>query len=300
MNLIQLKAFFKLLRWFHEVVVIIPFVSLYLILDYHAKKNGIEHQISGFQVAVLCFAIQLLIAAGCVLNDIMDRKIDKINKPKTHIIDNTISLKGAKVIFGVLSLLIFLVSIYISIYIFSAWTYIVLIIYSLSIAYDVYFKRSPLMGNILMGILTAMIPVVLYFFTKQTIDELNNPKITVLIWLYIFWPFLIIVPRELSLDISDLEGDKLDGCRTLPIVIGAKKSKYVVVGLILFTILISSLVSLCFPYLSWSFLVVDCLLLVYLFLLRKVELRIEYIRIGRFLWFTMIIGLLLFTITALT
>jgi 4-hydroxybenzoate polyprenyltransferase len=298
--LVQLKAFFKLLRWFHEVVVIIPFVCLYLILDYQAKKNGIEHQISGFQVAVLCFAIQLLIAAGCVLNDIMDRKIDKINKPKTHIIDNTISLKGAKLIFAVLSLLIFLVSIYISIYIFSAWTYIVLIIYLLSIAYDVYFKRSPLMGNILMGLLTAMIPVVLYFFAKQTIDELKNPKITMLICLYIVWPFLIIVPRELSLDISDMEGDKLDGCKTLPILIGTKKSKLVVVGLILFTIVISIFVSWYFPYLSWSFIVVDSLLLLYLFLLQKVELRIEYIRIGRFLWFTMIIGLLLFTITALT
>jgi 4-hydroxybenzoate polyprenyltransferase len=60
-----------------------------------------------------------LIAAGCVLNDVMDRNIDKINKPKSHVIDNTISLIHSKLIFLAISILIVLLTAYISYYVFT-------------------------------------------------------------------------------------------------------------------------------------------------------------------------------------
>jgi 4-hydroxybenzoate polyprenyltransferase len=295
----KIKAFLKLVRWFHEVAVIIPFLGLYLIIDYYSLQSNVGCALSGFNFFLLCFCVQTLIAAGCVLNDIVDRNIDKINKPKTHIVDNTISLKSARIIFALLTLVIIALSVYISIYMFFEWAYISLSVYILSLLYDFYFKRSPLMGNVLMALLTSFIPLVLFFFAKDCIETLNNEKIVVLIYLYAALPFLIIIPRELSLDISDIEGDKADGCKTLPIVIGVKNSKLVVFAFLVLIIILSIPISIKYQYLAISLTVIDFLLLIYIYKLQKTETRIEYIKIGRFLWFIMILGLVAFTISTI-
>lgn len=295
----KVKAFFKLVRWFHEVVVVLPFLGLYLIICYYSQASTAKCTLSSFNFVLLCFCVQTLIAAGCVLNDIVDRNIDKINKPKTHIIDNTISLKNAVIIFALLTLIIIALSVYISIYIFSEWAYISLSVYILSLLYDFYFKRSPLMGNVLMALLTSFIPLILFFFAKDCIETLNVEKIVVLIYLYAALPFLIIIPRELSLDISDIEGDKANGCKTLPIVIGVKKSKLIVIAFLLLIILLSIPLAFKYHYLTVSLTIIDVLLLIYIYRFRTTETRTDYIKIGRFLWFVMILGLVTFTISAI-
>jgi 4-hydroxybenzoate polyprenyltransferase len=287
-----LKDFFKLIRWFHELLVILPFVALYGIINYYSIKSGSLCELSGFNFIILCIGVQLLLAAGCILNDIMDRDIDKINKPKTHIIGRTISLANAKLLFIATTLLIIIFSVYITLFMFKEWAFICAGVYILSILYDVYFKRSPLLGNILMGVLTSFIPLTILFFAKECITVLNNEKIYVLIFVYAFFPFLIIVPRELSLDISDMHGDKADGCKTLPIVIGAKRSKQLVAAFILLIIILSLFLMYTYTYFTVTFSLVDLLLVYYIYKLRNTETRLDYIRIGRFLWFIMIIGLI--------
>lgn len=295
----KIKAFMKLIRWFHEVVAILPFLGLYFIIKYFSQQNNIDCTLSSYNFVILCFCVQTLIAAGCVLNDIVDRKIDKINKPKTHIVDNIISLKNAKIIFTLLSLIIIILSVYISIFMFSEWAYISLSVYVISLLYDFYFKRTPLFGNILMALLTAFIPLVIFFFAKDCIETLNNEKINVLIYLYAALPFLIIIPRELSLDISDMEGDKAGGYETLPILIGVKKSKLIVVFFLVLIIILSIPIAFKYHYLLLSLTLIDALLIIYIYKLRSVATRIEYIKIGRFLWFIMIFGLVAFTISTI-
>ena len=45
--------------------------------------------------------------------------------------------------------------------------------------------------------------------------------------------------------------------------------------------------------------VIDFLLLIYIYKLWTTETRIEYIKIGRFLWFIMIFGLIAFTVSTI-
>jgi 4-hydroxybenzoate polyprenyltransferase len=292
-------AFLKLVRWFHLLLAVLPFFGLFLVIQHYAPQNISACKFSTVDFCLLCFSVQLLFAAGCVLNDIMDRHIDKINKPKTHIINNTISLKAAKQIFVIITIMIVAIAYYISKFVFKEWTFICVIAYLLSIAYDVYFKRTPLFGNMLMALLTSLVPAVMFFYTKDCIAVLNNIKIEALFVVYIAFPFLIIVPRELSLDISDIEGDKADGCRTLPILIGEKKSKTIVVLFLLLTILLSVPAAIYYNHLLFWLITIDVMLLVYIYKLYQAQTRTQYIVIGRFLWFIMIFGLLGFTFSTI-
>lgn len=299
MILNNLINFLRLIRWFHELLAILPFVMLYAVINYYAQKNGLYCNLSGTDFFLLCLCVQLLIASGCIFNDIMDSGIDKINKPDTHIIGRTISLKSAKKLFIATTILIIIFSFYISYYLFKEWAFISAGVYLLSILYSLYLKRSPLFGNIAIACLASFVPLVILFFAKDCIEVLHNEKITVLIYLYSLFPFLIIIPRELSLDISDMEGDKAGGCKTLPILIGVKKAKLIVVAFILLVIVSSVFLMYRYAYLLFIFSFVDLLLIYYLYKFDKSENRIDYIRAGRLLWFIMIIGLIGFTVSTI-
>lgn len=295
----HLKNFFQLIRWFHELLAILPFLSLYLIIDHYVRQSGLPCQLSSFHFFLLCTCVLLLIASGCILNDIMDRDIDKINKPHTHTIGRTVSLKTAIILFASITGLIIALSVYISLYVFKEWAMISAAVYLVSVLYDVYLKRSPLLGNIAIACLASFIPLVIFLFAGECIAALHNERLAVLIYLYALFPFLIIVARELSLDISDMEGDKALGCRTLPIVIGVKRSRVVVLLFLFLVVLLSFFVMCRYAYLSAAFCVVDVLLAVYVYAFQKTHTRIEYIRIGRFLWFIMILGLVGFALSTL-
>jgi 4-hydroxybenzoate polyprenyltransferase len=226
-------------------------------------------------------------------------RIDQINKPQTHLIGRKISLRTVKILFAVITALIIALTVYISLAVFPEWMWISPAVYGLSIAYSLYLKRSPLLGNITIAVMGAFVPLVLLFFAKDAVAALTNEKVEVLIYIYAFLLFAIIVPRELSLDISDVEGDRADGCRTLPVVIGVKQSRTVVVLLIIVVMLCAVALIWIWPYLTFTFLIVDALLLVYLLLFKKAKTRIELIRAGRFLWFTLIVALVGCTICTL-
>lgn len=292
-------AFFVLVRWFHELVAILPFLALYLIIEYYIQQRGDIESLQPYSFIIVCIAVQLLIAAGCIFNDIMDLGIDKINKRDRHIIGRKISLKNAWRLFAATSVLILAFSVYISIYLFSEWAFIAAGVYLLSLLYSIVLKKSPLMGNIAIAFLAAFIPLVILFFAKDPIALLDDEKINTLIYLYALFPFFITTARELSLDISDMEGDKAGGCKTLPVVIGAQKAKWVVMAMIGTVIAGSFFLMAAHLHLYAAICVVDAGLLYYLRLFRKAHTRLDIIRAGRWLWFVMIAGLAGFALATL-
>lgn len=290
--LTKIKATFTLMRWFHELVVMIPFIALYLSTYYFAESK-IQTPLPG--ILLLCFTIQLLIAAGCVLNDIRDKDIDAVNKPNTRIIGRIYSLKESYLLFVTLMILVLFASIVLTWFYFTDWWWISLTVVFFSFVYNLWLKRTPLFGNILMAAMTACIALVIKHYLAADLLILNSEKLNLLFDLFALISFAIIVPRELSLDISDLQGDLSDECYTLPAKIGEQKSKWVVVFLLFLFVISGIWIQYFYPYQRVTFGVGTFLLVIYSFWLFRCKERIDYIRAGRFLWAIMISMFLLAT-----
>lgn len=290
--LTKLKATFTLMRWFHEVVVMIPFVALYGCTYYFGKS---QMQTSFGGIVLLCFAVQLLIAAGCVMNDIRDKEIDAVNKPNSRIIGRIYTVRQSYLLFIVLMSLAFLVSIVLTIFYFRDWWWISLTIVGLSFLYNLWLKRTPLAGNLLMAGMTAWIALVIKAYLSKDLTAINSESLNLLFDLFALISFAIIVPRELSLDISDLQGDLSDECYTLPAKIGEQNSKWVVTAFLILFVISGGFVSYFYPYQRITFGIGSGLIIFYLFLLFRCKERIDYIRAGRFLWAIMILMFVLAT-----
>ncbi len=297
MNMLStLKDFLKLIRWFHALLALFPFVSIYLVIRYFESQKGLDSQLSSLEFILLCICVQAIMGSGFVLNDIIDRDTDAINKPKTRIVERKISLRNSWVIFISLSIIGAVLSIFIGWGIFWEWYVIAPIVYLLSICYNLYFKRMPLVGNFAIAALASSIPLVLLFYASEVLDNIDNDSLYSLIYFYAWLPFLIIVPRELSLDISDLEGDKRSKCITYPVKYGEQKARKLVNLMVWLIIIFFFLVGVLFPSLRMLMAILAAMLIIYLWLFKKAKTRIQLVQIGRYFWFIMLFGLAFYTI----
>jgi 4-hydroxybenzoate polyprenyltransferase len=151
-------------------------------------------------------------AAGYIINDYYDIKIDLINKPERVVIGS--SLKRRKAMLGHTFLNFFgigvalLISLKLALIVFLAafWLWL----------YSNQLKRWALIGNISVALLTALslLLVGVYY---------NN--ITSLIKAYALFAFSISLVREIIKDMEDLRGDARYGAKTLPIIWGIRRTK---------------------------------------------------------------------------
>lgn len=157
----------------------------------------------------------IIAAAGYMINDYYDVKIDYVNKP-----DEVIIGKGMKrrVVLFFHSFLNFsgiaigwLASPRIAVINFFA--VILLWWYSNSL------KRLPFIGNFTVASLTGVsIWIIGYYYQKSEL----------LVLTYAIFAFFLNLIREIIKDIEDRPGDRKHGCRTLPIVIGFRNTKRVI------------------------------------------------------------------------
>lgn len=155
-------------------------------------------------------------AAGNVINDYFDYQIDLINKPERPIPSGRISLKAGRN-YGYLLFLLGTVCGFLISLLTNNWIpfIIVLIADVILYLYAYKLKTTPLIGNLAVGFMTGFGFVFAGF-------SLNDPNI-ILTSIYLgFFAFVMTTARELVKDIEDMEGDKAEGAKTLPILYGEK------------------------------------------------------------------------------
>jgi geranylgeranylglycerol-phosphate geranylgeranyltransferase len=168
-------------------------------------------------VILAILAVFFETAAGNVINDYFDYKIDLINKPERPIPSGRISLKNGKnyayLLFLAGTICGFLIS-----YLTNNWIPFGIVILADIVLYLYAYKlkATPLIGNLAVGFMTGFGFVFGGF-------SINNPTIIMTSIFLGFFAFVMTTAREIVKDIEDIEGDKADGAKTLPIMIGAKK-----------------------------------------------------------------------------
>jgi 4-hydroxybenzoate polyprenyltransferase len=209
--------------------------------------DSISLQFSDNFFLILVIINILLGAAGYVINDYFDRKIDIINRPDRVIVGNSIHRRFAIILHSVLNGIAILLAAYLS---WQMKKPIVIVIYVMISGifwfYSTTYKKQFLIGNIIVALGTAMIPLQVAYFDIVSLNSAyaelliaNGVSFKILFYLvaaFAVFAFLVNLLREIIKDIEDFEGDRSYGCNTLPIMIGVKYAKIVSVVLVLSTI----------------------------------------------------------------
>jgi len=185
-----------------------------------------KEQTDLYIILLASIGASLVAAAGNIVNDIFDIVTDKISHPNRVLISEMLSKKEAWYLYLSLN--------FTSVIIAASLNLILLVIVLLTtillFVYSVYLKKIPLVGNIVVALITGL-AFIYGGFTA------NDPHTAVIPAVF---AFLINLIREIVKDIQDYEGDKTAGVITFPIKFGFQKSKILILiitfSLVLFTL----------------------------------------------------------------
>lgn len=241
-----IAAFLKLIRSINLIFIAITQALFYYIVIYHPLiQAGLKPELNFTNFGLLSLASICIAAAGNIINDYFDLNIDHINKPKRIVVDKLISRRWVIFWHLCLSLIGICCSFYVSYFIKQPWIVVANSICVLALfVYSASFKKQFLIGNVLVSVLTAWVILLLvlpeYSLHSNDLNHnLQYDKILRIGILYAIFSFIISLIREVIKDIEDIEGDKRNNCKTMPIVWGTKLSKAFVQ--ILIVLLASSL-----------------------------------------------------------
>jgi 4-hydroxybenzoate polyprenyltransferase len=273
-----MKAFFNLIRWKNLLIVALTMVLMrYAVIAPLISKIGVTLingtgneipmtiQFQWYYFILLVSATVLLTAGGYVINDYFDIKTDLINKGKV-IVGTKIPRRKAMMCHNIFNIAGVAMGFYIS------WKagYVMLgalflLVSGLLYFYSASYKRQFLIGNIIVAILTAMVPLLVVFYEwpalykYYTINAVSLPELNfIFYWVggFSLFAFLTTLTREIIKDIEDFDGDIAYGRNTVPVVIGVLSAKVVSISLIIITVALL--------YLTWYFFINDKITLIYL------------------------------------
>ncbi|UCS94260.1 geranylgeranylglycerol-phosphate geranylgeranyltransferase [Echinicola marina] len=207
------SAFFKIIR--SDNLLMMAFAQIMTAYFLVEKQMNGQSVIGDYKLYLLILSTITIAAAGYLINDYYDVKIDYINKPNEVIIGKGMRRRMVMFLHTVLNFagigLACLVGLKIGLIHFIAA--FVLWLYSNSL------KRLPFVGNLAVASLTGLAIWIIGFYYQRS---------ELLVLTYAIFAFFINLIREIIKDIEDREGDRKHGCKTLPIVLGFRATKNII------------------------------------------------------------------------
>lgn len=272
-----MKAFFNLIRWPNLLTIVLTMVLMrYAVIEPVLSKTNItlytlagnaDHmtlQLPWYDFVILVIAIVCIAAGGYVINDYFDIRTDLINRGKV-IVGTKIPRKQAIMWHNAFNLAGVAAGIYVSWKIgYFLIGILFLLVSGLLYFYSATYKRQFLIGNIVVAVLTAMVPLLVPIFEVPALSQyyavnaVSTPDLSkIYYWVggFAVFIFLTTLTREIIKDIEDFEGDVAYGRNSIPVVIGILASKIVAISL--------SLITIAMLYLIWYFFHHDLITLLY-------------------------------------
>ena len=190
-------------------------------------------------VAVSAF---LVLSAGNTINDFCDYRIDAINKPSRPIPSGYVQRQQA---LG-LSIVLLLMGLSLGVLTGNIYAIIIVTIVSMTLLlYAVWLKKTPLIGNVAIGILTSLT----FIAGGVTVKSIKGTMVPAT------FAFLFTTAREIIKDIEDIEGDVAQGTGTIAVRWG-KHIAAVVASAFMLTLIFFSLIPYVLGTYSWLYLIV--------------------------------------------
>lgn len=220
----KIKHFLQLIRYKNLLLLI--FMMLLFTFFFH------KHIYFSVNLALLTTSIICITIFGNIINDILDVEIDLINKPNRIIVGKYISKKKALKLSYLFAFLGTTTGIIIS-YLIDKLNYSLIFIFTtlLLYFYSKYLKKIALVGNLVVSLLIALSIYLVFLFSESPNDSLRNTFTFQFFNIFAFFAFYINFIREILKDVEDIDGDYNQKLKTLPILIGRKRTQKTIFAL---------------------------------------------------------------------
>ena len=227
MDLIQLL---RLVRWPNLLII----AATQAVIKWgFFPQFGPSEALSDLNFILLILATISIAAAGYIINDIEDQGIDKINRPERVVIGKAIGDKLAFNIYLGLNILGVALGFWVAYSVgkpnFAALFVLVSV---LLYFYATSLKKTLLVANLLIGLLTAFVILIVGVFDLAPVAHPANQetqlRVMKLLVHYSIFALVINFTREIVKDLIDINGDKNFGVNSLPIAIGRERATLVV------------------------------------------------------------------------
>jgi 4-hydroxybenzoate polyprenyltransferase len=212
-------ALLRLTRFWNLIIIgLAQYLAAYFLIS--------KATLTDWHLLVLSASTMIIAAAGYIINDYYDVKIDLINKPERVVVGKKITRRYALLFHTFLSVTGIALGLLLS------WRIAAINFLSAFLLwlYSNQLKRQPLIGNLVVAALTGLSVLLLEVLYK------NNSSLIVI---YSLFAFFITLVREIVKDMEDLKGDNTFGCKTLPIIWGIRKTKiFLYILLAIFSIVV--------------------------------------------------------------
>ncbi len=246
----MIKVFLRVFRYQNLLIVALTmYLMRFGIIQPLLAQKGFTLQMSEWFFLLLVLSTVFITAAGYVINDYFDTKTDLVNRPQRVVIGRQLSRRSAIFTHWVLNSFGFVFGLAVSFYInrpFFSLGFI--IIPGILWFYSTTYKRQFLVGNIIVALLTALVPFMTILFELPLLYEeywqtvLLQPDTfnLTIYWVagFAIFAFLLNLFREIVKDIEDYEGDLEFGRNTLPVVLGTNNSRIVASSILMVVLLL--------------------------------------------------------------
>ena len=285
-NLLIIALTFLLLRY-------LVFLPVYTAFDLDAGMGELNF-------VLMVTATILIAAAGYLSNDYFDVETDGVNKPEKQYIGKKITPGSTLALSLVLSFAAVTLAVFLTFKI-GSWIPASLLLFALFVTwwYAILLKKSFLWGNIAVSCMSAGTIAMAWIIEKQCseIPQVLTSIITNVIAGISVFAFLLSLMREIVKDIEDMEGDKLIGCHSVPLVKGIPFTTKLLQTLAAITFLFLFIAQVQLYQYSryvavlWLFVFVEIPMGYFLFKLYKAQSKIDFHELSSLLKWIMLGGM---------